>query len=191
MTSIADIQALLKLPADNTWSPTDQQTLLNAAPGLKRKVQALLHVDVDGVWMTQSQGALNDLINAQDGWIKCMASSFADPADLRGFKKCKATGKSDKACFAVGDNGVGQFGDITAQTETPFVAIHHSYMVSRWGSEHAAAHRDVVLWINGKEATIKVGDRISALGRIDLNPAAYGLWKLRAPLMVAARWRWA
>jgi hypothetical protein len=191
MPSIAAIQYLLKLPTDAVWSPTDQAALLSASKSVKKKIQALLGVDVDGVWMSQSQGALNALVAAQDGWITCKASSFADPGDLAVFKLCKASGKSDVQCFAKGDNGIGEFGDITAQTVTPFVAIHKSYMISRWGSVHAAAHREVIVWINGVMKTIKVGDRISEPGRIDLNPAAYCLWKFKAPLMVVARWRWA
>lgn len=191
MTSIADIQTLINQPADGTWSPADQAALLTASAGVKRRVQALLGVVADAIWGPKSQAALDALIEGADKWIDCKASSFADPADLAAFKRCKATGKSDVQCFAVGDNGVGQFGDITAQTRTPFVAIHRKYMISRWGSVLAAAHREVLVCIRGSTQKIKVGDRISEPGRIDLNPAAYGLWNLKAPVMVDAKWKWA
>lgn len=191
MPTIADIQKLIKQPADNTWSPQDQAALIKAERDTKRQVQKLLGVLVDGLWMGKSQAALQALIDAQEGWISCKASSFADPADLVGFRNCKKKGHSDLFCFNYGDNGIGQFGDITAQTVTPYVAIHRSYMISRWGSVLASAHREVFVCINNSVQRIKVGDRISAKGRIDLNPAAYGLWKLTAPLMIDAKWKWA
>lgn len=88
------------------------------------KIQNLLGVEADGFWGPVSQEALND---QRDGGaaasgggsggtgFKAEASSFADPADVRAFERCKAEGKSDQACFRVGDNGIGQFGKITAQ----------------------------------------------------------------------------
>lgn len=192
MPSIADIQTLLNQPADNTWSPLDQAALIKASDAVKRKIQALLGVVVDGRWGSQSQNKLNKLRAwSGDHWVFCQASSFADPADLASFKKCKTTGKTDVQCFAVGDNGIGQFGDITAQTHTPYVAVHKSFMIARWGSVLASAHRKVELLINGKSHVVIVGDRISAPGRIDLNPAAYLLWNLKAPLKIDAQWRWA
>lgn len=189
--TIAKIQGLIKQPPDGTWSPTDQAALAGASVSVKQKVQALLGVVTTGWWGPISQGALDALNLAQDGWTVCEASSFADPKDLEAFKACKRKGKTDLQCFAVGDNGVGQFGDITAQTVTPFVAIHRDYMISRWGSIHAAAHREVLIWIGGLIQKMKVGDRISARGRIDLNPAACNLWKLRPPVKVVCRWKWA
>lgn len=192
MNAIAQIQNLLGLPADGTWSPTDQASLIKADSSLKRDIQRMLGVVVDGFWGMQSQTALNDLrASLGDDWIICKASSFADPKDVAAFKRCKATGKSDVACFAVGDNGVGEFGDITAQNETLFVAVHEALMISRWGSVHAAAHREVQLMINGKLSSPRVGDRISAPGRLDLNPAVLKFYGLKPPLLVDAKWRWA
>ena len=183
---------MLGVPADGTWSPTDQAALIKAADDIKRDIQRLLHVTVDGSWGMQSQGALNALrASLGDDWIYCKASSFADPKDVVAFKRCKATGRSDVSCFAVGDNGVGEYGDITAQTETLFIAVHEEFMISRWGSVHAAAHREVQLMINGKLCSPKVGDRISEKGRVDLNPAILKFYDLKAPLLIDARWRWA
>lgn len=193
MPTIADIQRLLALPADGTWSPTDQQALLKASGTVKKRVQSLLSVTPDGIWMTKSQGALNELrALAGDDWIYCQASSFADPKDVAAFKRCKQGGKTDLQCFAVGDNGVGQFGVITAQDVTPYVAVHHDDMVSRWGSEHGAALREVELIIAGHPEPIiaKVGDRISERGRIDCNPAILKIAGRKAPMMTGAQWRW-
>lgn len=191
MITTAEIQRLLKMPADGTWSPTDQAALLKASPAIKKLIQHGLCVLVDGLWGPKSQAALNAL-TTEDGkeWIVCQASSFADPADLRAFKRCKATGKSDVKCFAVGDNGVGESGVITSQEHTPYVAIHDTFLVSRWGSRHAAWLREVEVVANGVGFVAKVGDRISAKGRIDLNPACLLLIRKPAPLKTAAKWRW-
>jgi len=49
-------------------------------------------------------------VEVSQGIHKVIASSFADPADVRAFKRCKAQGKTDQECFRVGDNGVGCWG---------------------------------------------------------------------------------
>lgn len=128
--------------------------------------------------------------SADDDWRSCEASSFADPADLRAFDRCKATGKTDLQCFAVGDNGIGQWGAKTAQEHTPMVAIHKTDLVARWGSVDAGAHRRVEIECKGRMVTAAVEDRISAPGRIDLNPATAKALGLRPPFVVPVRWRW-
>lgn len=194
MLSIADIQTAIGVTPDNVWGPKSQAALIKAPADTKRKVQTLLGgLFVDGEWGLKSQSKLNALIVYlnSDVWIDCEASSFADTADLAAFKRCKLTGKSDVKCFAVGDNGVGQFGKVTAQDHTPMVAIHRTFMVKRWGSVLAAAHRPVYLSINGVTISATCEDRISAPGRIDCNPAVLRLLNLKAPLKIAAKWRWA
>lgn len=189
--TIADIQTLLKVPADGTWSSTDQAALLKASVAIKKRIQQGLGVLVDGQWGPKSQGALNLLAyKGTLAWITCEASSFADPADLRAFERCKATGKTNLQCFKVGDNGVGECGVITSQEHTPYVAVHLDFMVSRWGSKHAAWLREVEVVANGVTFRAKVGDRISAKGRIDLNPACLKLINKTAPLKINAKWRW-
>lgn len=189
MPTIAEIQTLVGTTPDNVWGPKSQRALINSTPTVKTAVQLLLGVKPDAAWGPVSQTALNAL--AADGWIECEASSFADPDDIAAFKKCKATGKSDVKCFAVGDNGIGQFGKITAQADAPMVAIHKKYMVQRWGSVLAAAHRPVHLSINGVTITATCEDRISAPGRIDCNPAVLRKLGLTVPLKTPAKWRWA
>lgn len=122
--------------------------------------------------------------------FQCTASSFADPADIRAFLRCKATGKSDLACFAVGDNGIGQFGKITAQEHTPMVAVHKSAMIAKWGTVAGAAHKGVIVSANGRVIRATVEDRISAPGRIDLNPACAKLLGLHPPFTVPCSWEW-
>lgn len=134
---------------------------------------------------------MGDVQVAMGEVFHCDASSFADPADIAAFKKCKATGKSDVECFAVGDNGIGQFDKITAQEDVAMVAVHGDAMKSKWGSINGAAHKPVIVTANGKTITATVEDRISAPGRIDLNPAAAKQLGLKPPFVVSATWRWA
>lgn len=157
------------------------------------QIQTILGVKADGIWGVKSQAALNKEIAAHEGGsegFKAKASSFADPADVAAFKKCKATGKTDLQCFAVGDNGIGQFGKITAQDHTPMVALHAKDMIAKWGSVAGAAHREVQVQANGKATIARVEDRMSSPGRIDLNPAAAKALGLKPPFLVDATWIW-
>jgi len=194
MNTIQQIQQLISAKPDGVWGPKSQEHLINATdcPNVIKAVQKRLGVKADGKWGPVSQAALHSLIDTNsDGWMSCKASSFADPADVRAFERCKKTGKSDVACFAVGDNGIGQFGRITAQEHTPMIAVHKTEMVRRWGSVNAAAHREVVVMVGETTIRATVEDRISAPGRIDLNPACAKLAGLKPPFVVPCKWRWA
>jgi hypothetical protein len=188
--SITDIQSILGLKVDGIWGPKSQAAIVAATPAQKKLIQKGLGLKADGIWGPKSQTALNAATSA-GAEFACKASSFADPADLVAFKKCKATGKTDIQCFAVGDNGIGQFGKITAQEVTPMVAVHKSIMRARWGSVAASAHRPVKVTVNGKTIDATVEDRISAPGRIDLNPACAKQLGLKPPFVVPCTWRWA
>lgn len=122
--------------------------------------------------------------------VRSIASSFADPADVRAFQRCKATGKTDIQCFAVGDNGIGQFGANTAQEHTPMCALHKNDMIARWGSINGAAHKKVRVTVGDKDVVCLAEDRMSAPGRIDLNPAAAKVLDLRPPFLVDCVWQW-
>jgi len=125
------------------------------------------------------------------------ASSFADLADVRAFKRCKAQGKSDQQCFLVGDNGVGCFGDDVTTLHIPFVAVPPDDMIARWGSVKAAKHKNVLVTIGDKTIKCVVGDRmpwrknIRNKAVIDLAPGAQAAFGLKPPFMVKASWRWA
>lgn len=206
-STVKKIQTTLGTRPDGIWGPKSQKALnseigrtgAKGNPALAR-IQKILQISVDGIWGPISQQALNDEING-DGTatikeggtgFKAVASSFADPADVQAFNKCKATGKSDQACFKVGDNGIGQFGKITAQTHTAMVAIHRDDMVAKWGSVNAAAHRVVNVTINGNTIQATVEDRLGVAGRIDLNPAAARQLGLNPPFLIKdCIWSWA
>lgn len=199
---IQKLQSLLGVDADGIWGPISQGALnrqiaqTKAGPNaVLASLQKVLGVAEDGLWGPVSQGALNAVLGGGAGAgasseFKAKASSFADPADVVAFKKCKAQGKSDLACFKVGDNGVGQFGAITAQTHTPMVALHRDDMVARWGSVNAAAHRRVRVTVKGVSVEASVEDRMSSPGRIDLNPACAKVLGLNPPFLVACTWTW-
>ncbi len=153
------------------------------------QIQDILEVTVDGIWGPKSQAAFEKVITGGGKVSVGKASSFADPADVAAFKKCKAQGKTDKQCFAVGDNGIGQFGEITAQTHTPMCALHASDMIAYFGSVKASAHKEMKVHANGKSVVCRVEDRMSSPKRIDLNPAAAKALGLKPPFLVAATWQ--
>lgn len=131
-----------------------------------------------------------------------LASSFADPADLRRFKACKSRGGTDQECFKVGDNGIGCWGDLTAQEHTPMCALPPQDMEEKWGSVANAKHKRVRVTILGrKRNTTKtviciLADRMprkpnrSGAG-IDLNPAASAALGLTPPHLATVQWEWA
>lgn len=198
MTKLQKVQEILGVKADDIWGPKSQAALqheinqtIEANDKIER-IQAEIGTTVDGKWGPKSQEAFN-AIKADGTWRDTKFTSFADPADVVAFHKCKReTGKSDVYCFRFGDNGIGQFGKITAQEHTPMVAIHGDEMVRMWGSRNAAAHRPVEIKLPGSDTIVQATceDRISALGKVDLNPAAFKLLGLKAPFVVPGQWRW-
>lgn len=207
MASIVEkVQDILGVESDGIWGP-QSQTALNKEIGKTgakgnptlARIQKLIGVSDDGFWGPKSQQALNNersggaiAAGAKAAGFTAEASSFADPADVVAFKKCKAQGKTDLACFKVGDNGIGQFGKITAQDHTPMVALHKDDMIARWGSVHGASHRPVTVTIGGKTIQATVEDRLGVAGRIDLNPACAKQLGLNPPFLVKnCVWNWA
>ena len=118
--SIERIQKTLNVVQDGIWGPKTQAALnreiAKTGKGGNRNlklIQRELNAQPDGIWGPKSQAALNRVLRRGEGFT-ALASSFADPADVAAFRKCKRTGKTDQQCFRVGDNGIGQFGAITA-----------------------------------------------------------------------------
>lgn len=202
-STVKKIQGILEVKTDGVWGPKSQKALndqigktgATGNPTLA-KIQTLLGVKDDGFWGPKSQQALNDELEGAGGGgggngpFEAEASSFADPKDVEDFKKCKAQGKTDKQCFAVGDNGIGKFGKLTAQTTTPMVAIHPTDAKKRWGSMDAAAHRLVRVTVGNKSVVASVEDQLGVAGRIDLNPAAAKELGLNPPFLKDCVWEW-
>lgn len=204
-STVQQIQKILGVKDDGVWGPISQGALnteienTGASNPKLAKIQALIGVEQDGAWDLSSQKALNAVLKGGgtvgvgaggNGPFSAKASSFADPKDVEDFKKCKAQGKTDKQCFAVGDNGIGAWGANTAQTTKPMVAVHESDAVAKWGSFDGAAHRKVRVTVNGKSVLAVVEDKLGKANRIDLNPAAAIKLGLNPPFLVPCEWEW-
>lgn len=120
------------------------------------------------------------------------ASSFADPADVRAFKRAKAQGMTDKQAFAVGDNGIGLWGDDTT-SDTPMCALPPE----EWNDfYHTARGKRVMVAANGRTVICELRDtmphekNIRNGAGIDLNPAAVRELHLVPPIMISAAWKW-
>jgi hypothetical protein len=122
------------------------------------------------------------------------ASSFADPADVAAFRRCKAKGGSDKQCFRVGDNGIGFWHDDTSQGSGPSCALPPETMVEEWGSVSMAHNQQVNVTYQDQSVTCFVRDTMPHLENItngagiDLNPDAVSALGLTPPIMVDATW---
>jgi hypothetical protein len=161
-------------------------------------IQTILGVEADGKWGPKSQAALDAEIHPTNSVLHIgKASSFADLRDVEAFRRCKETGKSDKECFRVGDNGVGCFGDDVTRIDIPYVAVPPEDMEARWGSVSAAKGRHINLTIGDNTRLVFVGDRMPAKrfitngAVIDLAPGAQVIFNLKAPFMVPCKWQWA
>lgn len=162
-----------------------------------RAVQGILGVKADGAWGPTSQGAFDQLIHgmpasSEDGVHHVKASSFADPADVLAFRRCKAQGKSDQECFKVGDNGIGEWQD-DCTGPTPMCALPRE----DWEPfGNAARGKKVVVTANGKTVICELRDtmphraHITNGAGIDLNPGAIAALGLHPPVMVSAIWQW-
>jgi hypothetical protein len=178
------------------------------------KIQEILGVTPDGIWGPKTQASLDALIKAYKdqseapvpgtytGRKKAQASSFADPADLAAFAKCKREGgyrsngvwhegSSDNHCFEVGDNGIGAWGDHTVEGSGPCVAMRASELIAKWGSTGNGRNKIVRIFYKDKTAEFPVKDLLGTPGRVDLNPDACAVLGLKPPVMANIEWEWA
>ena len=122
--------------------------------------------------------------------LRTLASRFADAKDLADFAR--------SGSFAHGDNGIGCWGDITAQMETPMCALPPEDIIAECGSMKAKAARGrrVKVRANGRQVVCLLADRmpskknITNKAGIDLNPAAANRLGLTPPFLVPALWSW-
>lgn len=167
-----------------------------------KAIQGIIGTEQDGIWGPKSQAALDAIIHPQvatnwtDAPHKVKASSFADPADVRAFRRCKDRGGTDQQCFKVGDNGRGAWGDDTSEGSGSSCALPPDDMIQKWGSIAAAKHKLVEVTYEDKSVTCVLKDRmpwkknIKNGAGIDLNPDAVRALGLEPPIMVKATWRW-
>jgi hypothetical protein len=167
-----------------------------------KSIQTILGVIADGKFGPKSRAALDDLI-AEAAELAMpppsrsvhtvLASSFADPADVAAFRKCKAQGKSDQECFKVGDNGVGKWGDDTTGP-VPMCALPPEDW-KPFGS--AARGKKVIVVCEGKTVVCELRDTMPAKANIkngagiDLNEAAWKALGHKPPQLRNATWQWA
>jgi hypothetical protein len=126
---------------------------------------------------------------------KCFASDFASLSDLAAFNKAKKAGMSDKQAFAKGDNGIGCWGDLTAQEHTPMCAVPPEDMKSYFGSKAGAKHQRVHVKLDAVHSVVCViADIMPARANIkngcgiDLNPAALLKLGLKSPIKTTVEW---
>lgn len=123
-----------------------------------------------------------------------LASSFADPADVIAFRKCKAQGHSDQHCFALGDNGIGKWGDDCSSGSGPACALPPE----DWQQFGGAAHnKKVIVTGNGRTVTCFLRDTMPHRANIhngaviDLSPDTVEALGWKPPLMAHVTWQWA
>ncbi len=122
------------------------------------------------------------------------ASSFADPEDVYAFKRCKSQGHSDSYCFALGDNGIGAWGDDCSEGSGPSCAL--SPEVREYFD---IKHLDpIIITKDDKTVTALVKDTMPHISylekkglkaRIDLNPDCCAALNLTPPVMTQVTWK--
>jgi hypothetical protein len=124
------------------------------------------------------------------------ASSFADPADVVAFKKCRKSGKTEVQCFAVGDNGIGLWGDDTT-VASPICALPRDVWLAKWKKQSIARGRKIELSFNKKTVICELRDTLPLTAKIkngagiDLNPGAASALGLKPPFMQPnVGWSW-
>lgn len=172
----------------------------------RKHIQEILHVAEDGVIGVRSLEALHTLTGLPDdapwpysapvvaGWSVVKATSFADPADVESFRRCKDKGNSDSYCFAHGDNGVGKWGDDCTEGSGPACALPPEEW-AQFGS--SARKKRVEIDHNGTTIVAELRDTMPHKANIhngaglDLNPDACKALGISIPADAQVKWRWA
>lgn len=127
-----------------------------------------------------------------------IASSFADPGDVAAYRHAIAEGKSVQEALAVGDNGIGRWGDDTTPEDRPMCALPPEDWEARWGSGPAARGKKVTVTYKGRAVVGELRDtmprkaHITNGAGIDLNPGFAKAFGVRQPFMLhGVEWEWA
>lgn len=206
------IQGILKVTQDGDIGPITIAALNKATAEQIKAIQVELFVAEDGEFGRLSNEALthleslpvssswpvidpNPVIPNDQGWHIVKASTFADPADVTAFQRCKARGGSDLSCFSVGDNGIGKWGRSCIKGTGPKCALPPEVWAP-FGS--TANHKPVWVRLPGGESVLCYLDdtmphvKLITNGcRIDTN---YDLAKALGhtpPDTFQVEWKWA
>lgn len=124
------------------------------------------------------------------------ASDFASLQDVAIYHRLKSEGFSEKYALAHGDNGIGFWGDTTAQTVIPMVALPPDDIIAKFGAFNAGHNAQILLTLNGKTLTVLLCDHmpwkknIHNGAGIDCNPAVLLACGEHSPMMAPASWDW-
>jgi hypothetical protein len=126
------------------------------------------------------------------------ASTFADPADVRAYKKAIAEGKTEAQALKVGDNGIGKWGDFTATEDHAMCALPPEDWQAKWGKGSAARGKKVSVTYKGKTVVGELRDTLPKKANIkngagiDLNPGFAKAFGLKPPFLLPGfDWEWA
>ncbi len=122
--------------------------------------------------------------------MNCKLTDFADYSDLTSYIHCRDTGGTQQGCLAVGDNGLGASGKITAQEHTPMCALPSADIRTKWGSTATGWGKMVNVTYAGKTIKVELAD-IAPTGVCDLNPAALAALGQKHPFSAQGSWEWA
>lgn len=192
--TIQAIQGVLRVAQDGRFGPLSGAALNRADPGTLRTIQGILGVPQDGIFGPVSRAALNRAIIAADSARVIhhgYASSFANPADLKDFKACKLTGKTDLACFRVGDNGIGKWG-----TDTTLPRPMCALPPEDWSFLPHPDGTLVEVKANGRTIICELRDSMPRRENIkngcviDLNPQSVADLGLKPPIRRMCSWKW-
>jgi hypothetical protein len=126
------------------------------------------------------------------------ASSFADPADIAAYRKAIKQGKTRKQALALGDDGVGKWGDDTTDESKPMCALPPDDWRTKWGPGNKARGKKIAVGYKAKTIVCELRDTMPAKAKItngagiDLSPGAAKAFGKRPPFMLKnVRWKWA
>lgn len=124
-------------------------------------------------------------------WNKAIATSFADPEDVKAYRRAKAAGLSDQEAFKRGDNGVGCWGDDTTENR-PMCALppeDWKPLGKRARGARVEIETDRRSVVAELRDTMPHRRNIRNGAGIDLNPAAVAALGLRVPCHHPVKWR--
>lgn len=126
------------------------------------------------------------------------ASSFADPADVAAYRAAIAAGKTESEALAVGDNGIGCWGDDTSNDSLAVCALPREIWEAKWGRGKKARGKKVSVTYKNRTVIGELRDTMPHLALItngagiDLNPGFAKAFGLNPPFMIKnVTWEWA